>query len=161
MAASNSAAPQRSYSAYTAKISVPRRARWRRLHLPHVLLSAGTQAQECLAVQHHRAPRLAPEQRCKVKALGQAPAVALFAHGAARIRPDFRLTPDNVGAVAELCIRLDGLPLAIELAAARCRALPPYAILARLGQRLDLLSGGGPDEASPHPTPPAPLCRRF
>ena len=120
--------------------------------LAHVLLSDGTQAQECLAVQHHLAPRLAPEQRCKVEALGQAPAVALFAHRAARIRPDFRLTSDNVGTVLSCASGLDGLPLAIELAAARCRALLPYAILARLGHRLELLSGGAPDEPARHHT---------
>jgi predicted ATPase/class 3 adenylate cyclase len=77
--------------------------------------------------------------------LSQYEAVALFIERATAVRPDFAVTNENAPAVAELCIRLDGLPLAIELAAARTRILGPEAILQRLGDRLQLLSGGGSD----------------
>jgi non-specific serine/threonine protein kinase len=82
----------------------------------------------------------------------QAPAIALFVQRAQDIDPDFRLSALNVAAVSELCGRLDGLPLAIELAAARLRVLPPAALLDRLGQRLDLLRRDGADVPSRHRT---------
>jgi serine/threonine-protein kinase PknK len=71
--------------------------------------------------------------------------VALFIERAMAVRPDFAVTSDNAPAVAEICVRLDGLPLAIELAAARIRVLSPQAIMERLGDRLKLLSGGSRD----------------
>jgi predicted ATPase/DNA-binding CsgD family transcriptional regulator/transcriptional regulator with XRE-family HTH domain len=73
--------------------------------------------------------------------LAAAPAVALFVQRARAVEPAFELTADNADAVAEVCRRLDGLPLAIELAAARARGMPPPLMLARLGQPLDLLTG--------------------
>jgi predicted ATPase/class 3 adenylate cyclase len=77
--------------------------------------------------------------------LSQYSAVSLFIERAAAIKPDFAVTNENAPAVAEICHRLDGLPLAIELAAARIRFLSPQAILARLERRLPLLTGGARD----------------
>ena len=72
--------------------------------------------------------------------------VALFIQRTQRVDPTFRLDEINARAVAEICVRLDGLPLAIELAAARARVLPPQPLLNRLDRRLSLLEGGGPDQ---------------
>ena len=77
--------------------------------------------------------------------LSQYAAVALFIQRALAVKPDFTVTNANAPAVAEICVRLDGLPLAIELAAARIRLLTPQAMLARLESRLQLLTGGARD----------------
>lgn len=77
-----------------------------------------------------------------VERLTRYEAVRLFVDRARAIRPDFSLTEENAPAVIEICTRLDGLPLAIELAAARIKLLPPQAMLSRLGNRLKLLTGG-------------------
>jgi non-specific serine/threonine protein kinase len=71
--------------------------------------------------------------------------VALFVERATAVKSDFALTPENARAIAEICVHLDGLPLAIELAAARVKVLPPQAMLARVENRLKLLSGGSRD----------------
>jgi predicted ATPase/class 3 adenylate cyclase len=71
--------------------------------------------------------------------LAEYESIALFSDRARAVQPGFAVTAANAAAVAEICARLDGLPLAIELAAARVRLLPPEAILARLSTRLDLL----------------------
>jgi predicted ATPase/DNA-binding CsgD family transcriptional regulator len=72
-------------------------------------------------------------------------AVRLFVERAREISPDFNLGPETMPAVVEIVRRVDGLPLAIELAAARTRVLPPAALLQRLEQRLPLLTGGARD----------------
>ncbi len=79
--------------------------------------------------------------------LGRNPAVQLFVERTRALRPDFALTAENAPVIAAICTRLDGLPLAIELAAARMRSLTAPALLARLEQRLPLLTGG--DRAGP------------
>lgn len=78
-------------------------------------------------------------------ALMEYEAVALFVERAQAVKSSFAVTNDNAPAVAEICVRLDGLPLALELAAARIRVLPPQALLSRLDQRLGLLTGGARD----------------
>lgn len=82
------------------------------------------------------------EQEFPVAPLDQNFAIELFAQRAASVRPDFAMTSEDAMAVREICSRVDGLPLAIELAAARTRVLPPSAILDRLQYRLQLLTGG-------------------
>jgi predicted ATPase len=77
--------------------------------------------------------------------LSQVPAVALFVERVREVQPAFALTAANAQAVAEICRRLDGLPLALELAAARSNLLPPEALLARLVHRLPLLTRGARD----------------
>ena len=77
--------------------------------------------------------------------LSQYSAVQLFIERARAVRPSFTVTKENAPAVAEICYRLDGLPLAIELAAARIKLLSPEALLSRLEQRLPLLTGGARD----------------
>ncbi|MHB8574204.1 MAG: TIR domain-containing protein [Dehalococcoidia bacterium] len=83
-----------------------------------------------------------PGLRGDAAALARSPAVALFVQRAQDARPDFTLSEENAAAVSEICRRLDGLPLAIELAAARVRVLTPAAMLGRLDNSLKLLTGG-------------------
>ncbi len=100
------------------------------------------------AEQEFAVPPLAvpdPKQLPNLVTLSQYEAVALFISRAQAARPEFQVTNANAPAVAEICARLDGLPLAIELAAARIKLLPPQALLARLDQRLALLTGGARD----------------
>jgi predicted ATPase len=92
-------------------------------------------------------PLALPDARSmpSVEALLQVPAVALFVQRAVAAKPDFELNRENASAVAEICARLDGLPLAIELAAARVKVLSPGSMLTRLASRLQLLTGGARD----------------
>ena len=86
-------------------------------------------------------PRVLPP----LEVLTQYEAVRLFVERARAVKADFAVTNESAPAVAEICARLDGLPLAIELAAARVRILPPQKLLQRLSERLKLLRGGGRD----------------
>ena len=71
--------------------------------------------------------------------------VALFVERSRAVKADFEVTPENIDAIAAICVALDGVPLALELAAARSRMLTPAAMLARLDRRLSLLAGGARD----------------
>lgn len=87
-----------------------------------------------------------------VEELAESESVKLFVERAHAGKPDFSLTRDNASSIAEICRRLDGLPLALELAAARVKLLPPQAILSRLNDSLKLLTGGARDLPSRHQT---------
>lgn len=84
--------------------------------------------------------------------LAKYPAIELFVDRARAVNPNFELTVDNAQAVTEVCRRLDGLPLAIELAAARIRILTPQTLLGRLEHALDVLTGGRRDVPDRHKT---------
>jgi predicted ATPase/class 3 adenylate cyclase len=84
-------------------------------------------------------------EQTPLEALSQYAAVKLFIQRAQAIKPDFHVTHETAPAVAEICYRLDGLPLAIELAAARIKLLSPRAMLARLEHRLEFLTSGARD----------------
>jgi predicted ATPase/class 3 adenylate cyclase len=86
-----------------------------------------------------------PKRLPSLERLTQYEAVRLFIERAQDARPDFSVTKDNALAVAEICTRLDGLPLAIELAAARVKVLTPQKMLQRLSDRLKVLTGGARD----------------
>jgi predicted ATPase/class 3 adenylate cyclase len=84
----------------------------------------------------------APRRGVSLEIASETEAVQLFADRAAAVLPGFELTNENVAAVAEICRRLDGIPLALELAAARISAMSPEEIAARVGDRFRLLTGG-------------------
>jgi predicted ATPase/class 3 adenylate cyclase/Tfp pilus assembly protein PilF len=117
------------------------------------LLGAGLLLAEVLAAAPDlrllvttRAPlRLSMEREYQVPPLSEYDAAALLVERAQAVRSDFRATSQNAAAIADICIRLDGLPLAIELAAARMRVLSPEALLKRLEGGVKLLTGGPRD----------------
>src|SRR6266496_22935 len=116
----------------------------------HVITAATLLAELLgLRAEHQFAvpPLALPDPNCLPddRSLAHVPAVHLFIQRAQAIRSDFHLTTDNAATIAEICIRLDGLPLAIELAAARITLFPPQALLARLNQRLRILTSGKRD----------------
>ena len=111
--------------------------------LVHDLLAA---APELRVLVTSQAPlHLREEHEYPLSPLDEERAVNLFLARAQAVKPGFELTDENRDAVAGICRRLDGLPLALELAAARVKLLSPEAILRRLGDSLDLLTGGAAD----------------
>ena len=118
------------------------------------LVSAGPQLSELvqgcpglkIMVTSRAAIRLRWEHVQPVRPLSRAAAVELFVDRAQRVDPRFALDASNSHAVEQVCVRLDGLPLAIELAAARTGVLPPEALLARLANRLDILEAANRDQ---------------
>jgi predicted ATPase len=92
-------------------------------------------------------PLALPDARSlpSVEVLSRNPAVALFVQRAVAVKPDFELNQENASAITEICARLDGLPLAIELAASRVKVLSPSSMRTRLAGRLQLLTGGSRD----------------
>jgi predicted ATPase len=121
---------------------------------PDLAVLLGRCPQLALLVTSRQALRLRGEQEYPLpplpvpaddEAVGTAPAVQLFVQRAADVHPGFALTDDNRAAVADIVRLLDGLPLAIELAAARSRLFSPAALADRLTERLDVL-GGGPGD---------------
>ncbi|MBC8077267.1 MAG: tetratricopeptide repeat protein, partial [Chloroflexales bacterium] len=123
-------------------------------HLPRLKLLVTSRAALRLRAEHEIAipPLELPAPPWLAVALARSPAITLFVQRAQAVLPTFTLTDANAGAVAEICTRLDGLPLAIELAAARVKLLPPQLLVQRLGNRLDLLTGGKRDMPTRHQT---------
>jgi len=93
-------------------------------------------------------PALPPGEACQwldPAALAENPALQYFLHRIQAARPDFQLTPDTAVTLARICQHLEGIPLALELAAPRLKLLSPQALLARLEGRLQVLTGGARD----------------
>jgi predicted ATPase/DNA-binding CsgD family transcriptional regulator len=115
---------------------------------PHMTVIVTTRVSLRLRGEHEFlvAPFQVPEgTRLTADAAAKLDAVALYVRRSQAVKPDFELADDNAPTIAEICRRLDGLPLAIELAAARSKVLPPAAMLGRLESRLPLLTGGSSD----------------
>jgi non-specific serine/threonine protein kinase len=116
----------------------------------HVLVTSRIPLHVSREHEHAVSPLSVPDptQAMDVEALSRYESVALFIERAKAAKDSFTLTTDSASAVAEICSRLDGLPLAIELAAARIKVFPPPALLQRLSSRLTLLTGGAKDRPS-------------
>ena len=112
---------------------------------PHLRILATSREPFHVRGEHRFPVAPLPTASAAPDVLASAPAVALFVDRARAVRPDFALTAENAVTVAEICERLDGLPLAIELAAAHIRAFAAQALLARLSNRLALLTAGPAD----------------
>ncbi|MGH3767500.1 MAG: ATP-binding protein [Pseudonocardiaceae bacterium] len=123
-----------------APLGVPGETAWRvpSMSLPATALGQSAQFQST--------------QGQPAEVLRQSDAVGLFLDRARQVRPDFRITEANAPAVAQICHELDGMPLAIELAAARVRVLAPHQIAHRLGDRFGLLTGGSRTAMPRHQT---------
>jgi predicted ATPase/DNA-binding NarL/FixJ family response regulator len=115
---------------------------------PHLhILASSREPLRISSEQRYITPPLHTQTAAQTaQALAELPAVQLFVARASSVRQDFTLGPDNALAIAEICRRMDGLPLAIELAAAWMRILTPAALLARLTERLPLLAGSNVDQ---------------
>ncbi len=120
---------------------------------PHLTILATSR--EMLHLYGEREIVVAPLALPELTALEQSTestSMTLFVERARAVKPAFTLNTANRRVVAEICVQLDGLPLAIELAAARCKLLSPQAILTRLSSRLNLLTGGARDLPQRHQT---------
>ncbi len=102
--------------------------------------------------EYQVSPLATPDRNGPMAGLSEYESVVLFVRHAQLSNPNFRLTEQNVWDVAEICIRLDGLPLAIELAAARTKAFPAKYLLSLLDDSLEALAGGPRDLAARHQT---------
>jgi predicted ATPase/class 3 adenylate cyclase/DNA-binding winged helix-turn-helix (wHTH) protein len=124
-------------------------ALWLTAALPSVRILATSREPLGVAgeVVHQVRPLAAPK---RPESARESAAVALFVDRARAARDDFALGPDNVGAVSDLCSRLDGIPLALEMAAARMRSMSPKDLLARVDERFRLLKGRRGDAEGHH-----------
>jgi predicted ATPase/class 3 adenylate cyclase len=121
---------------------------------PRLKVLATTRSALRLAGEHeyHVPPLGVPDPHADLQTALSSDAVSLFVQRAKAVKPSFDLTTAEVPTVVEICSRLDGLPLALELAAARTKLLTPSALLARLDRHLQLLTGGGADRPERHQT---------
>ena len=120
----------------------------------HVLATSRLPLHLATETEYPLSPLAVPEARGPLTAAGatESDAVALFVARATAVRNDFRITDDNAAAITSICRKVDGLPLALELAAARVKVLGPSQILSRLDDRLGLLTDGPRDRPERHQT---------
>ena len=113
---------------------------------PHIkmLVTSRVVLRSAMEYQYRLSPLAVPDlhQLSDSTVIAQSPSVELFAQRATMLLPGFQVTAANAAVLAEICVRLDGVPLAIELAAARVKLLPPHALLPRLSQSLQVLTKG-------------------